>query len=134
MHLLKEEDDLETEQAAMDEHEDRVRNLGDRLLQLVLQEEPGQKELTDPQPRGLHRCLALIIELRDISEAVETLAADPGLYHCLLKQYEEQISSLKLDFMEVSHRILMIDDGNPSLADKRSVISKAIFNTHLQIW
>ena len=41
------------EQAAFDDHKDRVGNLGDRLQQLVLQDKPVRKEPTDPQ-QGVH--------------------------------------------------------------------------------
>ena len=40
--LLKLEDELGTELPAIDDHEDRVGNVGDRIQQLVMQEEPVQ--------------------------------------------------------------------------------------------
>ena len=67
--LLEQQEDLEREQAAFDDHEDRVGNFGD-CLQLVLQDEPARKEPTDPQQNGLHRRSALIeTELLDVSNA-----------------------------------------------------------------
>ena len=48
------------EQAAFDDHEERVRNPGDCLQQLVLQDELARKEPTDPQQTGPQRRLVLI--------------------------------------------------------------------------
>ena len=63
---------MKLEQAAFDEHEDRVGNLGDRLQQLVLQDKPVGKKPTDPQQKGLHRHLALTeTELCDVSNALK---------------------------------------------------------------
>ena len=61
------------------------------------------------------------------------MAPGPDFNHCLLKQYEELISGLKIDLTKVMHSTLMINDDNSDLADKRSTISKAVFITHLQI-
>ena len=48
------------EQAILDEHKGRIGKLGDRLQQLVLQDEPTQKEPTDPLQKGLHGRLTFI--------------------------------------------------------------------------
>ena len=49
--LLEQQEDLEMEQAIFDDHEDRIGKPGDRLQQLVLQNEPTQKEPIDPSRR-----------------------------------------------------------------------------------
>ena len=131
--LLKQQEDLEMVQSAFDDHEDTVGILGDRL-QLVLQDEPVWKAPTDPQQRGLHRHLTFIeIELCDVSKAVEALKPGPELDCCLFEQQEEQISSLKNELADVSHNIATLDKDETGLEDRRSAISKAIFNTRLQI-
>ena len=100
--LLKQQDETQLEQAVFNDHEDRVGNLGDHIKQLVLQDEPSRKQLTDPQQRGLHSHLALIeTELRDVFNATKAMKSGPELDRCLLKQHEEQISGLKSELTEV---------------------------------
>ena len=54
---------------------------------MVLQDDPAQREPTDPQQRGLHRHLALIeTKLRDVANAVEAMEPGPELDCCLLEQ------------------------------------------------
>ena len=135
MDVLRQKDDLETEQAATDDHKGKSGNLGDLIQQLVLQEEPVQKEPTDPKLRSLHRHLVIIeVELRDVSNTVKAMAPGPDLDRCLLKQHEEQIRGLKIDLTDVSHNIIILNEDDYVLAGKRSTVSKAIFNTHLQSW
>ena len=69
--LLKQYDDIEVKQAAINDHEDRVGNLGDCIQHLIRQNVPVWKEPTDPQRRGLHGHLALIeTELWDVANTV----------------------------------------------------------------
>ena len=71
-------------------------SLGNHLQELVLQDEPVQREPTDPRRRGLHKRLTLIeTELLDVSNAFEAMKPGPELDRCLLKQHEEQISGHK---------------------------------------
>ena len=46
--LLKEQEDLELEQAIFDEHKDRIDELGDCLQQLILRDESAKGESTAP--------------------------------------------------------------------------------------
>ena len=88
---------------------------------------------TDPQ-RGLNRCLVLIeTELRDLANAVEAIERGPELHRCLLEQHEEQISGLKSDLVDVLHKNATLDKDKTGLEDRRSAISKTIFNACLQI-
>ena len=122
------------EQAVFDEHEDRVGSLGDCLQQLVLQGEPARREPTHPQRRGLQRRLTLIEpELCDVSNTVEAIKPGPELGRCLLEQHEEQISGVKSELADVAHNIATLDEDETGLEERRFVISKAIFNTCLQI-
>ena len=82
--LLEREEDLDMEQAVLDEHEDRVGDLDDRLQQLVRQDQPTQREPTDLLQKGLHGRLTFIeTELRDVSNAVEAMEPGPELDRCL---------------------------------------------------
>ena len=125
---------MKMEQAGFAEHKYRVGSLGDHLQQLVLQDEPVRREPTDSQQRGQHKRLMLIeTELRDVSNSVEAMKMGPELDHFLLEQNEEQVSSLKRELADVSHDIATLDKDETGLAERRSAISKVIFNTCLQI-
>ena len=94
------------EQAIFDECKDRIGEFGDCLQQLVLQDEPTQKEPTDLLQKGLHGCLTFIeTELRDIANAVEAMERGPELDCCLLEQHDEQNSGLKSELIDVSRII-----------------------------
>ena len=72
-------------------------------------------------------------ELQDITNPVEAMEPRLKLDHCLLEEYEEQISGLKSNLTDVSHSIINFNNDNSGLANKTSAISKVIFNTCLQI-
>ena len=109
-------------------------NLGDRLQQLVLQEEPTQKEPTDPLQKGLHKRLIFKeTKLRDIASTVEAIERGPELDRCLLKQHEEQISGLKSELTDVLHNIATLEEDETGLKDRRLAISQTIFNNCLRI-
>ena len=130
--LLEQQGDLEMEQAIFDEHEDTIGDLGNRLQQLVLQDEPTQKELTYPLQKGLHVRLTFIdTELRDIASAVETIERGPELDHFLLEQHEEQLSGLKSELSDVSRKIATLEEDETGLKDRRSAISKTMHLQHV---
>ena len=121
------------EQAALDDHEHRVGN-HEGHLQLVLQDEPVRKQPTDRQQKSLHRDLVLIkTEMRNVANTVEVLELGSELDVCLLKQHEEQISSIKGKLANISHNIVTLDKEYIGMVDRRFAIWKAIFSTHLQI-
>ena len=92
------------------------------------------KGTIDPQQKGLHRRLTLIkTEMHDDANAIEAMKPGPELDHCLLKQNEEHINSLKSKLEDISHNIITLDDDDTGLADRRYTSLKAIFNMHHQI-
>ena len=122
------------EETALHDHKDWVGNLLDRVQQLVVLDEPAQKEPADPQQRGLPSHLALIeTELCDVSNPIETIEQGPEVDHCLLEHHKEQVSGLKSELTDVLHNIVTLDDDKFGLAGRISTISKAIFNMHLQM-
>ena len=111
--LLEQKWEIELEQGNFDEHENRI---------------------ADPIQKGLNRRQTLLdTELRDIAGAVEAMEKGPELHRCLLEQHEEQISGLKSELTDVSRIIATLEEDKTGLKDRRTAISKAIFNTCLQI-
>ena len=98
----------------------------------VVEDEPMRRTSTDPQ-KDLSRRLVLIeTEMRDIANAVGAIGRGPELDRCLLEQHEEQISGLKSELTDISRDIATLDKDETGLEDRRSAISKTIFNTCLQ--
>ena len=79
--LLGQKEGLDTEHPPMDECGNSAVDYRDCVQQLLLLEDPAQSATTDSQQK-----------------------------RCLLKKYEEQVSSLKLDILEVLHSVLLIED------------------------
>ena len=73
-------------------------------------------------------------ELGDVSNIINTMLPGPELGRCLVEQYEEQISGLKRELVDVSHNIAMLGEDKTSLENRKFAISKMNFNTHPQIW
>ena len=71
-------------------------------------------------------------ELHDVSNAIEAIELGPELDHWLLEQHKEQISGLKTELTDIWHNIVTLDEDYFGVADKTSVIIKAIFSTRLQ--
>ena len=52
---------------------------------------------------------------------------------CLLDQHEQRINRLDSELTDVSHIIATLEEDETGLKDRKTAISKAIFNTCLQI-
>ena len=93
---LLEEDDLEKEQADLDDNDDTVTTLFDLLALLTTPKE--QEERLKPDPR---RCLQQRLQhlegnLQKISKAVAAFADKAESDRYLLEQYDEQLNGFKL--------------------------------------
>ena len=93
--LLKQQEDVEMEQANFDEHEDRIGKLGDCLQQLIPQDESAKEELTAPPMRleeaaepsqlSCQRLQRLESSLRSVKATIESLTPGPDLDACLVE-------------------------------------------------
>ena len=130
---LVEQEELERKQAILEEHDDRVTDYSYRLQQLLCPDERTPKAEPDPR-RHLHRRMARVEQnLREVARAVEAIEITPATDRCLLQQYDEQVSYIRMELMDVSRQIASIDDDTSELDDMESTISKAIFRTSLQV-
>ena len=127
------EDAMEAEQAALDDHEDKIEQLADRLRQLVtMTEETSAPPLdrTLPIQRQLRR---LESRLRDIGGTLDTVAPGPNFDRCLVQQIGEQVSGLKSELTDTSRGITMLIEDRPDLTELENNLDKAIFNISLRI-
>ena len=95
MDYLEHEDDLEREQAGIDDYDDRVGSAGRAC----------EKGTNGPTMKGCTQVLGALIEaeLQKVSIAVKAMAPGNDLDQCFREQHEEQIGSLKSDLTDVSH-------------------------------
>ena len=85
--LLEEETDLEMEQATINDHDDKVSGLFDRLMMLTTPVEREAK--ANSQQHLIKRLQHLELNLCKVSAEVSTAADNPEVDRCLLKQYNQ---------------------------------------------
>ena len=95
------EEDLDTEQAVLDEHDDWITGLLDRLERLATPAGGEEKHRPDPKRSLKRRLLDLEGNLRKVSDAVSTVEEKPEVDRCLLKQYDEQQNGFKLKLYNI---------------------------------
>ena len=120
--LLEEEGYLENEQAALDDHDDRVTHLFDRAHLTTSDEREKKAEarstaLSEPRPQHLEG------NLRNVSEA--------EVHRCLFEQYDEQLSGLKLELYDISRSILSMEGDVSELSDHEARVYKTIMHRRL---
>ena len=84
--ILEEEDDLEKQQADLDDHDDRVTGLLRSLAHLVTPEEETEKPKLDPWWRLQRRLWHLEGNVRKVSDAVSAVADKTKVNRRLLEQ------------------------------------------------
>ena len=114
--LLEQEEETELEQANFDEHEDRIGEFGDRLQQLILQNQSVKGELTGP-PMSLEaaaelswlssqRLQHLECSLRSVKANIESPTLGPDLDACLVQHLQEQVGRFRAELSDVARDIL----------------------------
>ena len=114
---LLEEDDLEKEQADLDDHDDRVTYRFDRLACLTTPEEQEKRLKPDPRLCLQWRLQHLEGNLRKISKAVASVADKVELDRCLIEQYDEQLNGFKLELYDISPSIQSMEGDVSELSD-----------------
>ncbi len=124
---------LNAEQAALDEHDDRVADLTIRVRQLVCGSEPSH----DSEPSA-SRCLAKRMdhirnELQHVLSTVDSAGSGAHADPCLLLQCEEQLAGIKTELANVSSGVLSLDGDHPGLSEQQAKLSKGLFDLGLKI-
>ena len=116
--LIEDEDEAEAEQAVLDEHDERVANLTDRLQMLATR--PKEHDVATEKQKLLRKRLEYIeSNIGDIKDVVGLMVPSLDLDHELVEEYREQIGTFKQELMDVSHRILTLNED-----DTRSCLSR----------
>ena len=87
---LLEEDDLETEQAILDNHDDRITGVLDALERLAKPVSGEEKHKPDPKQSVQRRLLHLEGKLRKVSDTVSAIEEKQELDQCLWEHYNKQ--------------------------------------------
>ena len=118
--LTDDEEALQTEQAALDDHDDRVAGLTDRIQELLsggeLKHSPSEAAADCSAP--LYKQLVRIEEeIRETQEILEPLSPGPDTDRCLLGQLEEQCTGMRAELASVRRSITMLTEERPDTSD-----------------
>ena len=130
---------LQVEQDALDEHDDRVSLLTTCAQHLIaplssdsVRGRTGRPSSTR-QALNVNSCLdCWITWSKEIVDAVKAAEAGDNVDTCVMLQYEEQLSGYKSELSSVSRDILSIE-GTDELAEKESKLSKILFNACVSV-
>ena len=130
--MVEDEGDEETEQAILDEHDERVADLTDHL-QTPAARPKERGEATEEQKLLRKRLEHIQSNIGDMKDVVGLMAPGPNLDRELVEEYREQIGTFKQELMDVSRRILALTHDDTGLAHQGSGISKLILQANVQI-
>ncbi len=133
---LVDEDSLDAEQSALDEHDDKVASLAVRIQQVALDpsstSSPSNSTL-DPRVHLTWRLGRLRRDLELVVGAVESIGPDSVVDVPLLHQYEEQLSGFKAELTSISHNVLSLDGDEDALSEQEMSLSKIVFGISLKV-
>ena len=125
-------EELEHEQAILDDHDDKVTYITVHLDHLTSREDTSVK-LEGETQLLLHKRLANIERsIQRVNARIEPITPGPDVDRYLLEQYEDQMSGLKLKLFDVSRSIVAMKDS-ADLLDEEARMSNGIFNVCLKI-
>ena len=136
-----EDESLQVEQDALNEHDDRVSFLTTRAQRLIappssdsVRGRTGRPSSTCTMETSTQRqqLLSRLLDrlekkLKEIIDSIKAAEAGDDVDTCVMLQYEEQLSGYKSELSSVSRDILSIEDTD-ELAGKESELSKILFD------
>ena len=133
LDLMEEEEGFDGEQVILDEHEEKISNILDRLYVLLNPTKPTTGVFDDPHHHIDKRLSHVDNGLARISDELRVVKPGPDMDRCLLEQLKEQLSGLKLELFDVSQSILALTENTTVQTEEETRISKGIFDAHLNI-
>ena len=134
---MLDEEAVDEEQAALDDHDEKVTDLVERLQQLVLEPEgatsgspSASADASMPLQRQLER---LEKRIRTIAETTRSLHPGPAVDQCLLRQLEEETVLLKAELADTGRTITTLETGGDALLELEATLNKNLFDLGLQI-
>ena len=105
MGLLDDNEVLEREQEALDEHDDEITTLTVRIKKLASSNDNSDVDSCKVVARRLNRIKR---SLSAVGEQITDMASRPSDV-CLIKQHEEQLLEIKKELSETSNSLLLMD-------------------------
>ena len=125
------------EQVALDNHDERVTDLMERVQQLVLEQEeaalalgslPTSVDASMPLRRQLER---IEKRIQVTNETTRSLHPGPVVDQYLLKQLEEEVVVLKAELADTDHAITMLETRSEDLLELEATLNKNLFDLGL---
>ena len=133
LELMEEDEDFDGEQAILDDDEDKVSNILDRLYVLLNPAKPSAGLFDDPRPKIDKRLAHVDSGLARVVEEMKKLKPSPDMDRCLAEQLGEQLNGLKLELFDVSRSILALTEDTTVQTEEENRISRGIFDACLFI-
>ena len=134
---LLEDEAVDEEQATLDDHDERITDLVERLQQLIIIPEP---EVDSPTSAITDASKPLQVQLGRIekrigmvNETMTSLIRGPKIDQCLLRQLEEEILSLRAELTETGRAITLLETGGKELLEFEAALNKNLFDLGLRI-
>lgn len=130
---LAKEEELEDEQAVIDQHDDTVAELSIRIQELITLCSHRSKDPSTPRNLQSRKLERIDKDLRAVNEAVVSLPGDAG-DACRLQLHQEKVADLRRDLAEIrdSPLVLGLDDSD-TLMGVLARLEKGIFECSLRV-
>ena len=129
--LIDEDEALQREQDALDEHDDNVALLGIRIQRLITSCSTPLD--SDPRKIASKRLTRVRKKLSSIGDTLASLPTEDDSV-CLLTQLQEQLSEFKKEISDVQSSLLSFDlDESDELSELQASVEKGIFDCSLEI-
>ena len=131
LNELKEEAELETEQATLDSHDDEVALLSVHLEKLIAT--CGLKSSSSYEHKvALRKLQHLKDTLSSITRAIDNPSLDPRDV-CLFRQYEEDLGDLKREFGDVHSSLYSLEIEGDKISILLASVQDSVFGCSLKL-
>ena len=127
--VVDDKETLEREQTILDEHDDVIAELAERIEQLV----SLCASISDSLPHRIasRRLSHLQNKLSSVSESITS--SNGTVDTCLLNQYEEQLSAIKRELVDICNGLLLHLDETDELCTMQATLEGEVFDCSLRI-
>ena len=122
---------LDTEQEALDIHDDRVTALHDRLRQLIAKSSASRTTDSDTRRRLAKRMKHLEDNLTLLASQVDSTSAESDV--CFVRQCEDELNGLKMELSVLACDIIDMDDEDEELIKRERRLRKEILDKDLKL-
>ena len=129
--LTDDDEALETEQEALDIHDDRVTALHDRLRRLIAKSSASHTTDSDTRRRLAKRMKHLEDNLTLLASQVDSTSTESDV--CFVRQCEDELNELKMELSVLARDIIDMDDEDEELIKRERQLRKEILDKDLKL-